>query len=216
MPDKKPIIAFCAHNDDHVIGAGGTLAKYSREGHDIITVIFSYGESTHPWLIQKEAIKMRVRESKDAEKYIGSKKLYYLGLKEGKFQEEMLEKKIQKKIKSIISMVRPGKIFTHSQDDPHPDHKAVYNVITEIMDSIKYNCDVYSFDIWNPISFRHRNNPKLFVDITKTFKYKIKAMQIHESQWMAKLFMVPLMYIRGLTNGLEKGVRYAEVFVKLR
>jgi len=215
MSGKNAVIAFCAHNDDHIIGAGGTLAKYAKEGIEVITVIFSYGESTHPWLKDQEVIKMRVSESHKAEKHIGGK-LYYLGLKEGKFLEEIKEKKIERKIKSIINTIRPDKIFTHSMDDPHPDHRAVFSTITDIMETIKYKCDVYSFDVWNPMAFRHRDRPKLFVDVTKTFPLKMKAFSAHDSQWMTKALMIPAMYIRALMNGLEKGIKYAEVFVKLR
>ena len=213
---KEAVLLFCAHNDDHIIGAGGTLAKYAKEGIDVVTVIFSYGESTHPWLKDSEIIKKRVAESRKADDIVGGDKLYYFGLKEGKFLEEIEKKKIENKIKRFINIVRPIKIFTHSLDDFHPDHKAVYETIIKIMDEIDYECDMYSFDIWNPLNIRHRNKPKLVVDISKTFKQKIKAIREHESQWMALATMIPAVYIRGLLNGLDKGVKYAEVFVKLR
>ncbi len=216
VDNADTVLVFCAHNDDHVIGAGGTLARYAKEGIEVITVIFSYGESTHPWLRQEEAIKMRVGESHKADIIIGGGKLYYLGLKEGKFPEGIRQKKRKAKIRRLINIIRPVKIFTHSLDDPHPDHRAVYNVVTEIMDRLKYKCDLYSFDIWNPLNIRHRDRPKLVVDVTKTFGLKIKAIKRHESQWLALLTMLPATYIRGLLNGLDKGVKYAEVFVKLR
>jgi N-acetylglucosamine malate deacetylase 1 len=213
---KDSVLLFCAHNDDHIIGAGGTIAKYAKEGIDVVTVVFSYGESTHPWLKDSEIIKTRVAESMKADNIIGGDKLYYFGLKEGKFLEEIKKKKIETKIKRFINIVRPIKIFTHSLDDFHPDHKAVYDTIIRIMDEIDYKCDMYSFDIWNPLNVRHRNKPKLVVDISKTFKQKIKAIKEHESQWMALATMIPAVYIRGLLNGLDKGVKYAEVFIKLR
>lgn len=46
-------MVFCAHPDDEVLGAGGTIAKYAREGKKVIAVIFSYGESSHPWMKKK-------------------------------------------------------------------------------------------------------------------------------------------------------------------
>jgi N-acetylglucosamine malate deacetylase 1 len=214
--DRPAVIAFCAHNDDHLIGAGGTLAQYAREGIDVVIVIFSYGESTHPWLHRQAAIKMRVEESKRADRILGANRLYYFGLAEGSFLEEIKTKKIAQRIKRMITIVRPQKIFTHSPDDPHPDHRAVFNTITAIMDESRYQCDVYSFDIWNPFNIRMRDKPKLVVDITPTFQVKIRAFRVHKSQWLARATMMPAVYIRALWNGLENGVRYAEVFVKLR
>jgi LmbE family N-acetylglucosaminyl deacetylase len=214
--ERPAVIAFCAHNDDHVIGAGGTLAQYAREGTDVIIVIFSYGELTHPWLQRKVAIKMRVDESRRADKILGANRVYYFGLTEGNFLEEIKAKKIAQRIKRIISIVRPQKIFTHSPDDPHPDHRAVYSTITTVMDESRYQCDVYSFDIWNPFNIRAGDKPKLVVDVTKTFRIKTRAFRLHKSQWLARATMVPAIYVRALWNGLENGVRYAEVFVKLR
>ena len=44
------MLVVCAHPDDNILGAGGTIAKYSSEGKKVITVIASYGESGNPWL----------------------------------------------------------------------------------------------------------------------------------------------------------------------
>lgn len=214
--ENDVVMVFCAHNDDNIIGAGGTLAKYIKQGIDVVTVIFSYGESTHPWLKDKEIIKMRVNESQKADKIIGANKLYYLGLKEGKFLDEINDKKIKIKLKRMINMLHPIKIFTHSKDDPHPDHRAVNKVIMDVTSIIRHKCEIYSFDIWNPFNVRQRDTPKLVVDITKTFNLKVKAIKKHQSQWLALMTMIPAIYIRALLNGLDMGVKYAEVFAKLR
>ena len=40
---KNTVLVICAHPDDEIIGAGGTIATYAREGKDVITIIFSNG-----------------------------------------------------------------------------------------------------------------------------------------------------------------------------
>jgi LmbE family N-acetylglucosaminyl deacetylase len=50
MAKKGTVLVIVAHNDDHIIGAGGTLAKYAQEGKKVRTIIMSYGESSHPHL----------------------------------------------------------------------------------------------------------------------------------------------------------------------
>ncbi len=217
-PEKgqENVLVFCAHNDDNIIGAGGTLAKYAREGKEVLSVIFSYGEKAHPLLKSHEAIRMRVLESKKADSVIGAKGMIYLGLKEGKFAEQIAQKRLGQKIKRIINSKKPVKIFTHSPDDPHPDHRAVHQTVMEVTDKIRHKCDIYSFDIWNPLNVRQRDKPRLVVDITQTMAQKIRAVRLHSSQWMTLLTMVPAIYIRGLANGLYAGSKYAEVFVKIR
>jgi len=75
MPKKKPvkketILILGAHSDDFVIGAGGTMAKYTQEGKKIISVVFSYGEKSHPWLKEDVVQKMRSEEAAKASKLL--------------------------------------------------------------------------------------------------------------------------------------------------
>jgi LmbE family N-acetylglucosaminyl deacetylase len=216
MAKKDVVMAFCAHNDDHTLGAGGTLAKYAKEGKEIVIVIFSYGESSHAWLKKKEVVKMRVKEALRSDKVFKVKKTYFLGLSEGNFEEEFYKRHLDKRIKSLIKILKPSKIFTHSYDDPHPDHRAVYNLLVKHVDEVKHKCDIFSFDIWNPFNIRKRDSPKLVVDITDTFKLKLRAFDLHKSQWMTKIVMIPLTYVRALSNGLARDYKFAEVFYKLR
>jgi LmbE family N-acetylglucosaminyl deacetylase len=213
---KDSVLVFCAHPDDNIFGAGGTLVKYSKEGKSIITVIFSYGESSHPWLKEKVTAEMRIKEHKEAEKIIGGKKTVYFGLKENNFLKDIEERNIKEQINKLIKRYKPMKIFTHSIDDPHPDHKAVYSTLIEIADKIRYKGGIYSFDVWNPINIRKRNNPKLVVDISNTFKYKLKAIKCHKSQKLAIFFLILNIYVKAFFNGIKNGVRFAEVFYKIR
>ncbi|MEM3374091.1 MAG: PIG-L deacetylase family protein [Candidatus Woesearchaeota archaeon] len=214
---KESILFLCAHNDDQIVGAGGTLAKYAKEGKKVITIIFSFGETSLPHLQEKISKKTRVLESKKAAKILGESEIYYLGLKEGNFKKEFQEKKIYEKIKKIIKKVKPSKIFTHSIDDPHPDHRATYEFIINLLDIMKYKCDVYSFNVWNLfINFRNRDKPKLVVDISDTFDIKIKAFNEHKSQKAAILSLMWNIYLQAILNGINNGMKYAEVFYKVR
>jgi len=58
------ILFLCAHNDDQIVGAGGTIAKYAKEGRKIVTIIFSFGETSMPYLQEKISRRTRVLESK--------------------------------------------------------------------------------------------------------------------------------------------------------
>jgi len=209
------IICFCAHNDDHIIGAGGTLAKYAKEGKGVYTYIFSYGESSHPHLQREVIIKIRVAESQACDKVIGGSGIYHFGLKEGNFIQEIEKRKFKKKIIDIIRERKPTKIFTHTKDDPHPDHRAVNTVVLEVARELKYKGDIYSFDIWNPLTARGRAKPKLVVDITETFKTKVKAFECHKSQKLSLIMLLPAVYTRAIINGLNHEVKYAEIFLKI-
>jgi N-acetylglucosamine malate deacetylase 1 len=214
---QETVLFLCAHNDDQLLGAGGTIAKWSKEGKKIVTIIFSFGEQSHP--LQQDIVtrKTRVKESKKAAKVLGEEELYYIGLKETRFSKEIEERNIHEKLANMIQRIKPQKIFTHSMDDPHPDHRAVYRFTLELIDEIKYGGEVYSFNIWNFfLNFRRRDLPKLVVDITDTFKKKVEAFRIHKSQGMTILVHMWHVYFQAIMHGFDSHVKYAEVFYKIK
>jgi LmbE family N-acetylglucosaminyl deacetylase len=211
---KETILVLCAHNDDQIVGMGGTFAKYTREGKDLYTVVFSYGELSHPHLKQEVVARMRVKESLKAAKILGGRKPVYLGIKEGRFEKEL--KQYEQKLIKLIRGKKPSKIFTHALDDPHADHRAVYHFVLELLDRMRYKGDLYSFDIWNPINIRKRYRPKMVVDVSDTFDIKIRAMDAHKSQWVVRIILWWNLYLKAMFNGLNNGVKYAEVFNKIR
>jgi len=213
---KDSILVFCAHNDDNILGAGGALANYAKEGKEITTIIFSYGASSHPWLQPKEIIETRVKESKRADKVLGLKESIYFGLKDGNFLKQVRERHIDKKIKELIKKYKPIKIFTHSRDDPHPDHQAVCKTVLDVVDKMHKQVNVYTFQVWNPVKLLRRNYPKLIVDISKSLSKKVKAFKAHKSQKVTIIFLLWSIYIRAIWNGFHNRIKYAEVYYKVR
>lgn len=210
------ILVFCAHSDDQIFGPGGALAKYAREGKKIYTYIFTYGELTHPHFKRKVIVKIRVKESQKADEEIKGCGVSFFGLTETKFFEETKEKGFHDKIRQIILEKNPTKIFTHNADDPHADHRAVNQIVLDAIEEVKSSADVYAFDVWSPLSLAYRKNPKLVVDISKTFRIKIKALGHFESQKLAMVLLLWSVYAKAIKNGLLNGYRYAEVFYKIR
>jgi len=213
----KNILVICAHPDDEAFGAGGTVAKYAGEGYRVDVVIFSYGEQSHPWLKKHFVVKTRIAESKEAGKVLKTRSLLFFGLREGHFQEDAIKESVYGRIAGIIRQKKPLKIFTHSIDDPHPDHKIVHEVVLDSLKKSKHKCDVYTFDIWNPANIGKRKSPRLYVDISKTFGRKIEALKCFKSQTINA--MVPLLwsvYTRAITNGIKNRTKFAEVFYKVK
>jgi N-acetylglucosamine malate deacetylase 1 len=213
------VLCLCAHSDDHIFGTGGALAKYSREGLAVHTVIFSYGEASHPHLQPEVIRKIRIDEANAADKIIGGSSVTFLGLKEGKFREDSQTVDV---LVSIIKRHDPVKIFTHASDDPHPDHKAVFDLVKEAYDRSKHQGSVYTFDVWTPFSTQKRGAPRLVVDVSKTFKYKLRAIRCFRSQlgfWgfiINNNYVVANIVVRNFFAGLAHGHTFAEVFYKLR
>ena len=180
-------------------------------------VTFSYGELSHPHLKREVIIKERVKESKKSDEILGSSSIYF-GLSEGKFIEH--KEKTKEKIKKMIMEKMPEKIFSHSPEDPHPDHRAVFMLVTEVFDSLDENfknkCSVYSFPVWNLFNLYRRSNPQLIVNINRTFKDKIRAIKAHKSQRMTIIALIFTIFFRAMFSGMKNNMKYAEVFSKER
>ena len=212
----EKILVFGAHPDDQVFGPGGTLIKYAREGKEILIVTFSKGEGTHPWLKEDVIIEMRKKENEKVNKEIGVTNTIYFGLKDNQLAKEAKEQNTISKVKDIIREFSPNKIFTHTAFDPYPDHKTVHKIIVEAFDELQPDCDLYTFDVWNPLNSKGTNHPKLVVDISKTFKKKVQTLKQFKTQKVALFSLLWTVYFRAIHAGLKNHYKYAEVFYKIR
>lgn len=215
--DPETILICGAHADDPEIAMGGTLAKYANEGKRVITVIFSFGEKSSPWLKEDILIMDRKKEAKEIGAFLGSAETIFLGLNDTKISDEVNNPKIRDLLKKIIKRYNPAKIFTHSEADHHAfgDHQAVHKLVMKALDEIDKNhtIGVYSFEVWNLVN---EDNPILYVDVTKTFGGKIEAMRKFKSQ-KASIYtlMIPVI-IRAVIAGFHAKCRFAERFYKIR
>lgn len=216
MPTHRDtILIFSAHSDDFVLGAGSTIAKYAKEGKKVRVIVFSYGEKSHPWLKVHITKKMRAEEAFEASKILGCK-TSFLDLHEFKFYEEYRQGAALRELQQIVSKEKPVKIFTHSQEDPHPDHQAVNKITLELYDGIPVNSrpEVYTYSVWNPVSFR-TFYPALYVDSTKTFSTKLKALHKFHSQRIHIAYPFLLLVFRSFKDGFHIGKRFGEHFFKI-
>lgn len=213
---KKPsILVIGAHNDDFAIGAGGTLLKYLDEGYHVASLIASFGEKSHPHIKPEIIAKQREKEAKRVSKFMNIEHLGIVGAKEGKFLRDENPRLLHDAIKNAILKLKPEKIFIHSIDDPHPDHRALYKITLDVADEINYQGDIYSYDIWNPLSFK-KQGVRMVVDITPYFWKKLAAIKRFDSQWIALVQLIPATIYRAIRNGLRNSCRFAEVFYKVR
>jgi LmbE family N-acetylglucosaminyl deacetylase len=214
--DPNSVLIVCAHSDDQVFGPGGTVAKYAKEGKKIHTVIFSYGEMSMPIHQREYAVKKRVKESLDVDKYLGGHGVTFIGLNEGKFIDQFKNKNLYPRLKKLILQYKPSIIFTHSVDDPLPDHRALNKLLLETIDRMRYKCDVYMFDVWNVFNFKKRHYVKILVDVSHTFDMKIKALKMFESQKLSMFSLMWSVYLRAWLNGRSIKAEHAEAFYKIR
>ncbi|MBI4983482.1 PIG-L family deacetylase [Candidatus Woesearchaeota archaeon] len=216
-PHKKDsIIVFGAHSDDFVIGAGGTIANYVKEGKKVISIVFSYGEKSHPWLKPEVIKRTRSREAFDAGNIMNCR-MYMFNLEELKFYESYKQKNIEPELLKLMEHERPSKVFTHSQEDPHPDHQAANRITLELWKKLTFTPkpEVYTYSVWNPVSF-HTIYPALYINITKSFSAKLKALKAFRSQQIQIAYPVLLLMFRAIKDGFKIGALFGEKFFRIK
>ena len=199
--------------DDEAVGMGGTIQKLVEEGKNVVKIVFSYGESSHPHFTEKVVINMRKEETSKASQFLGIKHTIFLGLEDMNVQDEVKNPKIIKEVKGLIEKYKPIQIYIPTSMDPHPDHRAVNKSILKIVDSMKKKYEVYEFEVWN---ITDENKPMVFIDISPYFWKKKQYMKLFITQWQYMYALMIPVYFRARRYGLKIGCKYAERFYRVR
>lgn len=208
------VLVFAPHNDDEVLGVGGTICKYSKSGHSVYVCEVTSGSKYR--LMQEEA--------KLAHQVMGVKKSFFLNLPVVKLKN-LDPAEINEKIDEIVKSVKPDVVFTPFIGDMHLDHREVTEsvlvAVRPIVDSsVKtvYMYETLSETGWNLPSSERSFIPDTWIDISDTIYTKIKAMECYSSQIKAypnprsKEGIEALAMYRGSTVNF----RYAESFMLVR
>ncbi|PIZ51002.1 hypothetical protein COY27_05090 [Candidatus Woesearchaeota archaeon CG_4_10_14_0_2_um_filter_33_13] len=214
--ELETIFVFGAHTDDFVIGAGGTLAKYVQEGKKVISIVFSLGELSHPWIKDHVIKSIRSKETLDAGEIMGCE-TFFLNLRDQKISEDYLKNNTEDKLLALLIKHQPTKIFTHSIEDPHPDHKTVHKITLELYDKLNFEPkpEVYVYSVWNPVSFK-TGWPSLYVNITNTFSIKLQALKTFRSQKIHVAYPFILLLFRAFLQGIKIRTWFGERFYRVK
>jgi LmbE family N-acetylglucosaminyl deacetylase len=154
--------------------AGGTLAKWINEGHQIHVLTFTDGVWTSPDGVVMRDRNSALLEEKDAAEYLGYtvENLGYQALAM-KFQDKHVCEVLER-----IDQYQADTIICPWENDLHHDHEIVSRIAVSasrrvprvLMGQINYY-------------LRKVFAPNFFVDITDTWPQKIKSLQHFKSAW---------------------------------
>jgi LmbE family N-acetylglucosaminyl deacetylase len=196
----KPVYAvtFSPHPHDTEGGMGGTVARWTHEGKEVINVTVTNGDkgSGNPKVKPDVLAKRREKEQLAAAKVLGINKVLFLrqpdlGLKD--------TQELRKEILRIILTYRPQIVAT---TDPYneryisnPDHRTLGRLVMDMVwpyayapnaypDLIKEGLEPHKVkEVW----FWVPEQPNLKLDVTDTYEIKEKAICCHQTQiedWM--------------------------------
>ncbi len=216
------ILVFAAHPDDCEIGMGGTIRKLANYNYKILIVDLTRGEMSSNGNIFK-----RQKESDIASKLLGVSSRINMEFPDRGITSS---KRSIEKCAEVIRRYKPRVVFYPSSEDMHPDHVAASLLIRESIFHAKLSKFISGHEphlVLNTFEYNINNDAgnDFYVDITETFKEKMKALSAYESQFIANLGSTKtrltnsyMDYIeaRDRVNGYSSGTKYAEGFKRNR
>ncbi len=184
-------LIIAAHPDDEVLGCGGTIAKMSRQGHEITIAILGEGITSRfskPGEAPQALIKKIRAASREAGKMLGATSIHLYNFPDNRFDTVALLEVI-KKVEQIIADVKPRMIFTHHGGDLNVDHSVVNRAVLTATRPVAGNPvkTVYTFETpsstdWSFNKLSPSFAPNTFIDISSFLNVKTRAMELYESE----------------------------------
>lgn len=218
MEKCNQVLVIAPHPDDEVLGCGGTIARLSREDHEVYVLIVTMAY-TPDW--SEEFIKNREYEIKEAHEILGVKKTHFLNYPTVRL-DTIPRKELNEKITQIVHQVKPNIVFIPYKGDLHHDHRIVFEASLVALRPIKHKVTkIISYEVLSETEWGYEYSvfkPNVYFDITETFDKKLEAMRAYMSE--IKRFPHPRSTdaIEALAKkrGSEIGVKYAEAFHLIR
>ncbi|MCC6626931.1 MAG: PIG-L family deacetylase, partial [Chloroflexi bacterium] len=107
-----PVLVVGAHPDDPEFGAGGSVARWVRDGRPVTYVVMTRGDKgSHDLAMTAEGLMAtRETEQRGAAAELGVTDVRFLGCRDCEVEASL---DVRRKLVRIIREVRPGTVVTH-------------------------------------------------------------------------------------------------------
>ena len=176
------ILAIFAHPDDVELSVGGTLLRMKHLGYRTGALDVTQGE-----MGTRGTVEGRALEAEEAAKILKLDVRENLGLPDGHvFADDPSRTTLVK----VLRRLKPKLIITHQENDPHPDHNHIVQLVREsarLASMFRYDEVTGSEKIEPPIVahnvFSRLVAPSFIVDISEFLDEKMAAIRAHKSQF---------------------------------
>ncbi|HUZ00857.1 MAG TPA: PIG-L deacetylase family protein [Thermomicrobiaceae bacterium] len=217
-----------AHPDDMEFSSAGTVARFVKEGREVVLVQCTSGDkgTSRRDISSPDLAQLREGEEREACRRLGVQHIEFLRLGDG---ELMPDVNFRERVVRQIRAYRPDIVITHDPFRPyslHPDHRAVG--ITAVDSVYPTARDPLYFpehlaaglephkvaELW----LYGAEFPDTYIDITETFADKINALKAHASQVGEALTLEERLRERAKEVGAPQSMELAEAFkvIKMR
>ena len=181
----KKLLIIVPHPDDEVLGAGGTIAKLSKDNWQIHALVVS---GHLPPLYSSKDFEITQKEFKESARILGINS--YNFLKIPATQVDIYSKsKLNNKLYNIIEKFEPS-ILLIPFPDRHIDHRIIFEASLVASRPIRSGAKIELVASYETLSETHWNAPYLEpnfmpnfnVDISNEIEIKLDALRCYKSQ----------------------------------
>jgi LmbE family N-acetylglucosaminyl deacetylase len=192
MADSCHALIIGAHPDDPEFAIAGSVAAWTQEGKKVVYTICTNGNkgSADPSMTPQKLTKIRKREELAAARVLGVEEVVFLDHNDQGLEDTP---EFRKELVKIIRTYRPHLV---AAPDPyrkyiwHRDHRIAGQVTLDAV--FPYARDRLAYpDLFEEGYLPHKvlellfwgaDQPNYFIDISKTFNTKLRALRCHKSQ----------------------------------
>lgn len=211
------ILVLAPHPDDDVIGCGGSIARLTAQGHEVVIVYFTSGESGSLEMDPSQLARIREDEARRAGRLLGVKEFVFLRQPDGFLQESA---EILNQLVRLIRARQFSTVYLPHQQEANRDHSAASRMGLEACQRAfgpwfkdcgitPWTIDnILGYEVWTPLQ-----KVSYVEDISSNMEIKIQALQQHRSQVSVYAYDEA---VRGLNRyrGINSGHKaYGEAFV---
>ena len=192
---KLKVIVCGGHPGDPEYGCGGTVARYTELGHEVVLLYLNDGE--WPPDKPKDARGHRMAEARHACEILKARPLE-AGQQNGR---AIVDAGHYESFRKIIETEKPDVLFTHWPIDNHADHRAIANLAYDAWLKLGKKFAFYYYEVSSgedTVQF----SPTHFVDISATEPRKRQAGYAHASQTPDRYYALQELVMR--MCGVEK------------
>lgn len=198
---KLKIIVAGGHPGEPEYGCGGTVARFTALGHEVILLYLNDGgwPPTPPTT--------RLAEAKKASEILKTRRVY-AGQNNG---HAVVDNAHYEAYQKIVDTEKPDAVFSQWPIDNHRDHRAISMLTYDAWKQSRKSFALYYYEVSDgedTLQFA----PTHFVDITETEPLKRAACYAHASQTPDRYY--ELQDSVATFRGLQSGYTRAEAFIR--
>ena len=223
--NKQKILIIADHQDNEMLGCGGTIKKLALQNNEIFIAILSEDitsrSDTRAKGLKNKVLKKMPQYVSKEHKALNVTKTFLFNLPDNRFDSlNLLD--IIKIIESLITTIQSTIIFTHNQYDLNIDNQITYQAVLTACRPPKFpkTNTIYTFEILSSTEWNYPQKfiPNVYVNITDTIEYKLKTMSAYKSEIENWPHPRSLEGIKILADkkGSEICISYAEAFQLIR